>query len=106
MKRYRVIFSNRVRAEIKEAVSYIALDSPQQAEAWGEGLIEVIYSLETMPHRCPLIPERGEFGEDLRQMLYRSYKILFSVQGDTVEILHVRHTSRSPLEPGEGFYEN
>jgi plasmid stabilization system protein ParE len=34
---------------------------PEAAERWFRGLVEAIYSLEDLPERCPVIPEREEF---------------------------------------------
>ena len=70
---------------------------------WFNGLIDAINSLELYPLRCPIAPESDEFEEQIRQLLYgkrgRAYRILFTVAGETVRVLHVRHGARQWLEP-------
>ena len=68
---------------------------------WFVGLEEAIASLSTFPKRCPLAPESKQFPFEVRQLLYgrRShvYRILFTIQDDTVHVLHIRHGRRLPL---------
>lgn len=60
-----------------------------------------VLSLQHMPHRCPPAPERELFEMDLRQLLESSYRILFTISGQTVRILHIRHTAQAWME-GDG----
>lgn len=66
---------------------------------WFEGLKEAIASLSTFPHRCPLAPENRQFPFEVRQLLYgrraHVYRILFTIQAETVVVLHVRHGRRT-----------
>ena len=68
---------------------------------WFLGLENAIASLSTSPERCALAPESQRFPFEVRQLLYgrRSnvYRILFRVNGDTVQVLHIRHGRRLPL---------
>ena len=57
-----------------------------------------------MPERHPSAEEETEqLGITLRQMLYGRrpgvFRILFSVEGDTVTLHYVRHTAQGPIEP-------
>ena len=65
---------------------------------WFFRLEEAIASLSEMPHRCPLAPENREFPFEVRQLLYgrkpHRYRVLFTIDGDTVVILHIRHGRR------------
>ena len=59
-------------------------------------MIDAILWLEDFPARCPMAPENVEFSEkEIRQLLYgrrpHLYRILFSIQGSRVLVLHVRH---------------
>jgi hypothetical protein len=53
--------------------------------------------------RCPLAPENKEFPFEVRQLLYgrkpHLYRVLFTIEGDTVVVLHIRHGRRRRL-PG------
>ena len=56
-------------------------------------------SLEKNPLRCPLAPESVFFKEEIRQLVYGQYRILFTVKGDTVYVLRVRHGAMEYLKP-------
>ena len=66
-----------------------------------QGLHEAIASLARLPKRCPLAPENKSFPSEVRQLLYGRrqyrYRILFTIEGDTVVILHIRHGRRLHL---------
>ena len=70
---------------------------------WLEGLEAAIASLAEMPERCPVAPENKEFSFEVRNLFYglkpHIYRILFTVEGDTVHILHIRHGRRERLTP-------
>jgi len=68
---------------------------------WFLALDDAIASLAAFPKRCPLAPETARFPFEVRQLLYgrkpHVYRILFTVEDDTVKILHIRHGQRKPL---------
>jgi plasmid stabilization system protein ParE len=66
-------------------------------------LLAAIRSLTTNPERCPLASEVSELGLELRELLYGKrpgvYRILFTIDGQTVNIVRVRHAARDRLKP-------
>jgi len=68
---------------------------------WFLALDDAIASLAKFPERCPLAPESRRFPFEVRQLLYgrkpHAYRILFTIEGDVVKILHIRHGRRRPL---------
>jgi plasmid stabilization system protein ParE len=68
---------------------------------WFLALDDAIASLARFPERCPLAPEAGRFPFEVRQLLYgrkpHMYRILFTIDGETVKILHIRHVRRERL---------
>jgi|SRR5580700_3878402 plasmid stabilization system protein ParE len=68
---------------------------------WFLALDDAIASLARFPERCPLAPEAGRFPFEVRQLLYgrkpHIYRILFTIDGETVKILHIRHGRRERL---------
>jgi len=104
--KYRVLVIPCAAAEIEEAYLWIAERAPESAVRWFNGLYSVIDTLETFPERCPHAPEDDFFQQEIRQLIYGKligrYRILFTIDGDTVYILHVRHGARKRLEgPGD-----
>jgi plasmid stabilization system protein ParE len=62
---------------------------------WFQTLQEAIASLSRFPKRCPIARDAEELDFQVRQLLYgrrpHVYRILFTIDGDTIFILHIRH---------------
>ena len=62
-------------------------------ERWFVALCTAIASLANLPSRCPLAPENQDSPVELRQLLYgrrpHVYRVLFAIEGDIVQILHI-----------------
>ena|ERR1700724_3247302 len=69
---------------------------------WFLALQDAIASLGKFPERCPLAPESEIFPFEVRHLLYghppHVYRILFTIEGNTVYILHIRHGRRQPVK--------
>ncbi len=101
---YRVVFTVRARAEVVEQFRYLADRSPDAAARWYTGLEKAIAKLSTMPERHPIAEDETEqLGITLRQMLYGRrrgiFRILFSIEDDTVTLHYVRQSAQGPIEP-------
>ena len=81
-----------------EAAEYIARDSDVAANRWMDGLIGVMESLSKMPRRCAIAREQAAFEIELRNLIYHSHRIIFTITEDCVRILHVRHAARRDFE--------
>ncbi len=46
--------------------------------------------LKHFPESCPIAPESKEFDLTLRQLLIDRYRLIFTIQENTVKILYVR----------------
>jgi mRNA-degrading endonuclease RelE of RelBE toxin-antitoxin system len=67
-----------------------------------DDLIAKVESLASDPDRHRLAPESRRFPVEIRQLLFRKhrsqFRILFTISGNCVVILSVRHHSRKSLE--------
>jgi plasmid stabilization system protein ParE len=97
--KYKVRITAQAEAEIEDAYIWIREDSPAHATAWRRGLLASVQKLKTFPQRCAAAPESTAFGQEIRQLLYGAYRILFVIQKNTVHVLHVRHGARQSLSP-------
>src|SRR5258705_12994414 len=97
----RVILEERAKKDIREAARWIAQYSPDNAALWHLEIEEAILSLENFPNRCPLAPEDESFSEEIRHLLFRRYRILFTVRDEEVHILHVRHGAMDSVKPDD-----
>jgi plasmid stabilization system protein ParE len=69
---------------------------------WFLALEHAIESLREFPARCPLAPENAAFPFPVRHLLYgrlpNVYRILFTIENNTVFVLHIRHGARQPIK--------
>jgi plasmid stabilization system protein ParE len=96
---YRVELSEPAKLEIAEAQDWIDADSSTAAERWIERFYDALDGLKTMPARCPFAPENNDHVEEIRQLIYGRYRVLFTIFPGRVLVLHVRHGARLPLRP-------
>lgn len=101
--KYRVIIEPRAEADAWEQYQWIAEvhGEPLNAQRWYEGLEAAIRTLDRMALRCPVAPESSILGREIRHLLYESHRILYTVNGGLVAVLHVRHCARRLAVPGE-----
>ena len=91
---YNVSIPPSVTVELEDNFDYIARDSITNAIRWYRNIQEKILSLNENPKRCPIAIESRYRNYEIRYLIVGQYRVLFRIQGDTVEILHVRHDSR------------
>ncbi len=95
----------RAMADIGASVAWRSQRSPSDAARLYAGLLTAIRSLASSPDRCPLAYEAADLGLDLRELLYRRrrsvYRILFTIAGQRVNVLRVRHAAQDRLKPGD-----
>ena len=72
---------------------------PERARTWRAELADALHSLAEFPQRCPIAPEAQGLQPPVHQLLHQSHRILFTIAGQEVRILHVRHTARGPWKP-------
>ena len=103
--KYRIELAASARANIRESARWLGeRATPAVVDRWLARLYKTINTLETRPSRCPVAAESARFPGEIRELLFGrrksgKYRILFNIVGDTVMILHVRHTARGELEP-------
>ena len=93
---YRVIVTPEAQVGTRESFQYIHEQAPVNAERWLQGLYDQIDKLERFPARCGSARERKYFEEDLRQLLFKSHRIIFWINAParTVYVLYVRHAKQ------------
>src|ERR1017187_8319349 len=68
---------------------------------WFQGLHQAVATLADSPRRCALAPENALFAFEVRQLLYgrkpHVYRIIFTIEDNTVSVLHIRHGRRQPI---------
>lgn len=99
--KYGLVIELPARLDMEAIARWIARDSETEAQRWYRKVRKAVSSLQTLPHRAPLAPEAGNFQAEIRHLIFGrgrgSYRIIFTINGDTVHVLHIRHGSRLPL---------
>ena len=102
---FQVDITEPALADAEDYVRFIreVRKQPEAAERWFRGLVRAIYSLEELPERCPVIPEREDFSFEIRHLIYFSHRIIFRVERDRnrVVVFRVYHGSRQALAEGD-----
>ncbi len=99
---FRVESSARAKQDLDGILEWLLAEEAGEAGLrWFQRMRESVASLSELPRRCPLAPESAEFPFDVRQLLYgrkpHRYRILFTINGDAVIVLHIRHGRRKHI---------
>lgn len=78
--------------DLREIEIFIAKDSVLHAISFVDRLIESTEKLSSSPKIGRIVPEFNR--EDLREVLFRSYRVVYQLTADTVTILRVVHGAR------------
>ena len=98
---YAVVILPEAEDDIIDAFLFIQNDSPMNANRWIHGLYEAIGALETFPMRFGLARENDDVPQELRQMIYKSHRVIFEIRPTEVHVLHVRHAAQRNLQSGD-----
>src|SRR5882724_2781257 len=86
--------------DIDDAVDFYEREASKAvASKWLDGLVDEVETLQDNPHRCALAPENDDLDFEVRQTHFKLHRVLFTVEGNTVNILRIYHSARKPLTP-------
>ncbi len=89
---YYVLYNSDARKDLTASFEWGVENWGAEAAAkWYNEIEEIIdRRLSTMPRSCPLARENDDFSFEVRNLIYGRYRVLFTITGDTVRILHLR----------------
>ena len=93
MAEIAVLWSDRSLKDIEEIIDHISKDSPAVARNFATKIIEAVTILEAFPTIGRIVPEYGN--PSIREVLYRNYRIVYELSGNTATIVTVFHGSRT-----------
>lgn len=101
-KRYEIVFAPTAVEDLTVILEWLDAEAPHKLKEWYASIKEQIATLDQLPARCPLAPENELWGEEtIRQLLFlgypSKYRILFTIKGQHVQILNIRHGARQWL---------
>ena len=92
MKRYAVVFEESAQSDVRESYDWGRRTwGKHEAQQWVRQLRKAVTNqLAVVPKAFPLAPEDDEFSEEIRQIVVARYRVLFTIKGRHVHVLHVR----------------
>jgi len=79
--------------EIDGIAEYISKDSPKYAQILVKQIYEMVTYLENFPKFGRKVPEYND--PNLREILYKNYRIIYLIKENHLEILSIIHGSRN-----------
>jgi toxin ParE1/3/4 len=92
----KLVYSRRALADLDQITTYYSANaSPAIAEAIGRRLENVIDRICRAPGSAPRVSQRSQVR--VVAVVRYPFRIFYRVRSDTIDILHIRHTSRQPV---------
>jgi toxin ParE1/3/4 len=88
----KIVWTEPAVEDLHELHRFIARDSEEYAGRFVEGIITAAERLADHPRLGRVVPEANE--ENIRELLYYNYRIIYRVASDRIELLSVIHGSR------------
>ncbi len=85
--RVAIYWTDRALSDLEAVADYISRDNPRAAERWVLKLVSAAESAAAAPRAGRRVPEIAR--EDVREVLLRSYRIVYCVKSKRIEILTV-----------------
>lgn len=82
-----VVWTDRAFSDLEEIGEFIGADNPAAAARWVSELMATAERAAVAPLAGRRVPELGR--DDLREVLRRTYRIVYRVWSDRVEVLTV-----------------
>ena len=92
MAEVKILWSDRSIIDLEEIISFISHDSPVVAKNFVTKIIDAVTVLETFPSIGRIVPEFSD--PNLREILYRNYRIVYQLSKNVATIVTVFHGSR------------
>ena len=95
----KLIWSPRALRDLDGVCDYIARDSAKYAYLFAERIVAFVETIPRFPLLGVVVPEYGI--EDLRERVFQSYRVVYRLREDAVEIVTISHGARllPPLPP-------
>lgn len=87
-----VIWTRHAEKQLRAIHDYIAQDSPLYAKRTADTLLRSTIGLDETPRRGRRIPEMND--DKLRELSVSSYRVLYEIKADNIDILAVIHKRR------------
>ncbi|MBA7529002.1 hypothetical protein ES705_21194 [subsurface metagenome] len=88
----KIKWTHHALEELDDIANYISKDSPKYAQILVKQIYEIVSHLKQFPKLGRKVPEYGD--PELREILYKTYRIIYLVKKEHLEIISIIHGSR------------
>jgi len=88
----KIKWTKHALEELDDIANYISIDSPKYAQILVKQIYEMVSHLKQFPKLGRKVPEYGD--PELREILYKTYRIIYLVKKEHLEIISIIHGSR------------
>ena len=107
--RYRVVVTANAKTNLRDYYMRASRMAPVTADRWLGRFEAAIESLVDHPERCQLAAESSSVEPTIRQLLFGRkgavFRVLFTVVGNEVRVLHIRRGVMSAADPSDLLLE-
>ena len=94
----RVRLQRLANQDLEEAYARAARNAPQAAARWLDRFQSALHVLSHNPERCPFAKENAKVDLELREFHFGNkphvFRVIFTIDGETVRILRIRRAQR------------
>jgi len=88
----KIEWTSTAQNDLNEIIDYIAQDSLEFALSFYDQVKEKLESLKEFPNIGRKVPELDD--PDIRELILRSYRLIYWIIGEKIQIIRVIHGSR------------
>ena len=88
----KVKWTEHAIEELEDIAEYILKDSEKYAQILVKQVYEMVTQLNQFPQIGRIVPEYNN--PNLREILYKNYRIIYLIKDECIEIISVIHGSR------------
>jgi len=98
MEKFKVILHSDAELDIESSFKWgCRAWGEENAKLWVRKLrLAIRKQLTSLPLACPLAPESEQLSVSIRHLIVERYRVLFTVRGRTLTILHVSGSYTDP----------
>jgi toxin ParE1/3/4 len=88
----RLRWSLQAAQDLEDICDFLAQDSEQYACVFARRVMAIIKSIPANPRLGSMVPEYNR--DDLRERVFHSYRIIYRLRGQAVEMVTITHGAR------------
>ena len=104
---HRVVVTVKAKDDLRHYYQVAARHAPVTAARWLDRFEAALQTLSTNPTRCLLAPENDLVDQPIYQLFHGKrtgrFRVLFTIEGERVLILHVRRGVMDKAQEGDLF---